>query len=71
MGECAYFKTVLGKAEGQIIAAPKDSFASLTILSGEGTFNKEKYRQGDTFFIPAGKGAPIEGCGEFILTIIP
>lgn len=71
MGECSYFRSVLGKVEKGIISAPKDSFASITFLSGKGEFNKEAFKQGDTFFIPAGKSGQIEGDGEYILTIVP
>ena len=71
MGECAYFRSVLGKVNSGKIAAPKDSFASITFLSGEGIFNNEPFKQGDTFFIPAGKEGNLEGKGEYVLTIIP
>ena len=72
MGECAYFRSILGKANGQAkIAAPTDSFASLTFLSGKGRFVGIDYKQGDTFFIPAGKSGEIEGEGDYVLTIVP
>ena len=71
MGECAYFRSILGKVEKGVIGAPKDSFASITFLFGEGRFNGESFKQGDTFFVPAGKSGPIEGNGEYVLTIIP
>ena len=71
MGECAYFRSVLEKASKRKISAPKDSFASITFLSGEGIFNNEPYKQGDTFFIPAGKEALLDGTGDYVLTIIP
>lgn len=71
MGECAYFRSLLGKVSNEKIVAPKDSFASITFLSGEGTFNNEPFKQGDTFFIPAGKEGNLEGKGEYVLTIIP
>lgn len=71
MGECSYFRSILGKVEKGVIGAPKDSFASITFLSGEGKFHGETFKQGDTFFIPAGKSGEIEGNGEYVLTIIP
>ncbi len=71
MGECPYFRSVLGTVEKKTISAPKDSFASITFLSGEGIFNGTEFKQGDTFFIPAGKSGEIEGVGEYVLTIIP
>ncbi len=71
MGECPYFRSVLGTVEKKTISAPKDSFASITFLSGEGIFNGTKFKQGDTFFIPAGKSGEIEGVGEYVLTIVP
>ncbi len=71
MGECPYFRSVLGRVEKKTISAPKDSFASITFLSGEGIFNGTEFKQGDTFFIPAGKSGEIEGVGEYVLTIVP
>ena len=72
MGECAYFRSILGKVSGKAeIAAPTDSFASLTFLSGKGRFIGIDYKQGDTFFIPAGKSGEIEGEGDYVLTIVP
>ncbi len=71
MGECPYFRSVLGTVEKKTISAPKDSFASITFLSGKGVFNGTEFKQGDTFFIPAGKSGEIEGVGEYVLTIVP
>ena len=71
MGECAYFRSTIGNAKKGKISAPSDSFASITFLSGEGMLGDEPYKQGDTFFIPAGKGAQIEGTGKYVLTIVP
>ncbi len=72
MGECAYFRSTLGKAEeAETIEAPSDSFASITFLSGTGTFGGIPYRQGDTFFIPAGREGKLKGKGDYVLTIVP
>jgi mannose-6-phosphate isomerase len=69
IGASKYFQTYAYKAEDfSEIAAPKDSFASLTFVSGEGVFAGINYHKGDTFFVPAGKKGTLKGTGQFILT---
>ena len=71
LGECEYFSTsehfVSEKAE---INANMGAFISLTFIEGSGKLNDITYKKGDTFFIPAGKSAEIEGNGKYLLTTI-
>lgn len=71
IGRCQYFSSYCKKVEGSShLIADKDSFISITFLSGEGMVNNIPYKALDTFFIPAGKSAEILGRGEFVLTTI-
>lgn len=71
LGECDYFSTsehlVSEKSE---IMANMGSFISLTFVEGSGKINSITYKKGDTFFIPVGKIAKIEGSGKYLLTTI-
>ena len=71
LGECDYFSTSehLVKDLNEI-SADKGSFISLTFIEGNGKINNISYAKGDTFFVPNGKKATIEGNGKFILTTI-
>lgn len=72
IGECAYFKVSKHDAsKEETISAPSSSFASITFVDEcAGVFEGIEYRQGDTFFIPAGKIGRIKGNGTFIMTIV-
>ena len=71
LGECDYFSTfeylVSNKNE---INADQDSFISITFIEGSGKVNIINFSKGDTFFIPCGKKAKIEGNGKYLLTTI-
>ncbi len=71
IGECPYFSSSVYPVEEKSVGAPKDCFASMTFLSGEGTFSGIPFKQGDTFFIPAGKTGKLEGNGEYVYTTLP
>lgn len=68
IGECSYFSSSHYDVKKEVISASKTSFASLTFLKGEGTFAGISYKQGDTFFIPAGQKGLLEGTGEYVYT---
>lgn len=69
IGASKYFQAYAYEAKDfSQVTASKDSFASLTFVSGEGVFAGINYRKGDTFFIPAGKRGTLKGVGQFILT---
>ena len=50
------------------LVAPSTSFHSLSFFYGEGRINNFKFKNGDTFFLPAGKKAVMEGTGALVLT---
>lgn len=70
LGECAYFTVTKGDAIiNNIVKSPADSFASFTFVDdGKGSIDGLPYQKGDTFFLPAGKKAMIQGTGTYILT---
>ncbi len=71
LGKCAYFVTKEKEIEGKTaIAAPTDSFLSISFVEGEGKIGSLAYQKGDTFFLPAGKNAEIEGTGKMILVSV-
>ncbi|MCQ2743110.1 MAG: class I mannose-6-phosphate isomerase [Bacilli bacterium] len=72
IGECDYFSVTKNEVNGEkTIYAPSDSFASFTFTNVcGGTVNGMEYKQGDTFFVPAGKKATVKGSGTYIMTII-
>ena len=54
------------------IKASKDSFLTITFLSGSGAVNGIPFKALDSFFIPAGSDARITGHGyQYVLTGIP
>ena len=64
IGKCEYFETrkyTLNFTK-QSFNVEKDSYLSITCVSGEGTIEGEKITRGDTFFIPSGEGeVTVEG----------
>jgi mannose-6-phosphate isomerase len=71
VGKCKYFSSyVYDVKDSSSICASKDSFVSITFLSGNGLVNAIPYNTYDTFFIPAGQKASISGTGRYILTTI-
>lgn len=69
IGECAYFHVEL--SDSSLVVAPDNSFATITILDGEGTFAGIPFKKFDTFFIPARKSAAIIGKAHYVYTRIP
>lgn len=71
VGKCKYFTSyVYDVNEKPTIIADKDSFVSITFLSGKGVIDSLDYKTYETFFIPAGKKAIISGSGRYILTVV-
>jgi mannose-6-phosphate isomerase len=69
IGASTYFQTYAYDAKDfKAVSAPKDSFASITFVSGKGVFAGMSYQRGDTFFLPASKSGALLGTGRFILT---
>jgi mannose-6-phosphate isomerase len=70
IGECQYFSSSVHAVKEEIIKAPKDSFVSCSFLGGSGTFDDIPYKNGDTFFIPAGKAGKLVGTGRYVMTLV-
>ena len=71
IGECQYFSSsyhLLEKGKEMNLVAPSASFYSLSFFYGEGRINNFKFKNGDTFFLPARKKAVMEGKGALVLT---
>ena len=69
IGKCEYFETRKYKLNftKQSFNVEKDSYLSITCVSGEGVIEGERISRGDTFFIPAGSGeVSVEGSLEII-----
>ena len=74
IGKCEYFETRKYKLNftKMTFNVGKDSYLSITCVSGEGTLEGEKIGRGDTFFIPAGSGeVSVEGALEIITVNTP
>ena len=58
IGKCEYFETrkYTLKFTKKVFNVGKDSYLSITCVSGEGVIEGEKISRGDTFFIPADAG---------------
>ncbi|MFA7031952.1 MAG: type I phosphomannose isomerase catalytic subunit [Bacilli bacterium] len=70
LGYSPYFSTYKKKNDGSIIIASKESFIAITIINGEGTINSIPFSVGNTFFIPAGQKANINGeCTYLMMTV--
>lgn len=69
IGKTDYFTSYRHELNGKIIIQAKpDSYASLTILEGEGVFDGITFQKGDSFFVPASRSGVIEGKAVYILT---
>lgn len=70
LGYSPYFSTYKRKNDGSVILATKESFIAITITDGKGAINDIPFSKGDTFFIPAGKQASINGdCTYLLITV--
>lgn len=69
IGKCAYFAVYEKEGKtGDFIQAPTTSFASVNFVSGVGTLASLPFKKGDTFFLPAGKKALLEGEAKYVIT---
>ena len=72
LGKCKYFVSWKEDESSPYIKASKDSFLTITFLSGSGAVNGIPFKALDSFFIPAGSDARITGHGyQYVLTGIP
>ncbi len=65
---CKYFACRKLELCGCYSETVQNSFLTVNFLSGEGEINGEKYKAGDSFFIPAGKEMKIMGNCDAIMT---
>ena len=71
LAKSKYFTVEKKKIEKElVVSANKDSFISFTFVSGKGKVNDIPYQIYDTFFVPFGKEARIEGDGEIIMSYV-
>lgn len=80
IADCDYFTVDKLNLDGSLTYRTQgmvtdDSFLSITVLDGEGVLHcrneKESYRKGDSFLLPAGSGSwQIEGTCDALLTTI-
>ena len=69
IGKTTYFASYLKTVdEEELVKAKEDSYASITVLEGSGTFDGISFHKGDSFFIPASKGGLLKGKATFVLT---
>lgn len=68
LGKCKYFTSYKLDASIDKKIYYKDSFTSITFLSGEGKINNLDYKKFDSFFISAGEECLLKGNGTYILT---
>lgn len=68
LGKCKYFTSYKLDASIDKKIYYKDSFTSITFLSGEGKINNLDYQKFDSFFISAGEECLLKGNGTYILT---
>ena len=63
IAECKYFSARAGTVG---VCGWQDSFTGIIITDGVGTVDGERAEKGDSFFIPAGKKAAIDGSLSFV-----
>lgn len=68
LGKCKYFASYKKDAAIDTDIYEKDSFVSITFLSGEGEINSLSYKKFDSFFISSKQRCSIKGNGIYILT---
>ena len=68
LGKCKYFTSYKLDASIDKKIYYKDSFTSITFLSGEGKINNLDYKKFDSFFISADEECLLKGNGTYILT---
>lgn len=60
-----YFNFEVKDVDNLTINASEKSFVLIMCLTGEGNINELKFKEYDSFFLPAGKEAKIKGKGKF------
>ncbi len=69
--QCRYFRCRELTLGGTFAEQSGGSFTAIDFLSGEGEINGERFRAGDSFFIPCGEKFEIKGKGLAVLTDSP
>ena len=69
--QCRYFRCRELRLGGTFAEQNDGSFTAIDFLSGEGEINGERFRAGDSFFIPCGEKFEIKGKGLAVLTDSP
>lgn len=69
--QCRYFRCRELTLGGTFAEQNDGSFTAIDFLSGEGEINGERFRAGDSFFIPRGEKFEIKGKGLAVLTDSP
>lgn len=69
--QCRYFRCRELTLGGTFAEQNDGSFTAIDFLSGEGEINGERFRAGDSFFIPCGEKFEIKGKGLAVLTDSP
>ncbi len=69
--QCRYFRCRELTLGGTFAERNDGSFTAIDFLSGEGEINGERFRAGDSFFIPRGEKFEIKGKGLAVLTDSP
>ena len=69
--QCRYFRCRELTLGGTFAEQNGGSFTAIDFLSGEGEINGERFRAGDSFFIPCGEKFEIKGKGLAVLTDSP
>ena len=69
--QCRYFRCRELTPGGTFAEQNGGSFTAIDFLSGEGEINGERFRAGDSFFIPCGEKFEIKGKGLAVLTDSP
>ena len=69
--QCRYFRCRELTLGGTFAERNDGSFTAIDFLSGEGEINGERFRAGDSFFIPCGEKFEIKGKGLAVLTDSP
>lgn len=70
IADCPYFKVYKKSVAGECsLAAKKETFQAILVISGEGTMDGQPAQKGDAFFLPAGEGrVPLSGNLTYLLT---
>lgn len=66
--ECKYFRCQKLSLTGEYSAQNDGSFTAINVLEGSGEIAGEKFKSGDSFFIPCGEKLILSGNAEIMIT---